>query len=140
MEVEEYRKDVVMIRGISFKAIEMKNNTAKLDQIQNEKKGIMAKVFRFRAAAPVDEVLDRIAGECASAGLRMNRGTTSGSLGGMGVSATYEVSGESVTLSVNKIPFFVSWGTVEKEVSRRAVDYGLILTGKENADVFMERE
>lgn len=92
----------------------------------------MVKLFRFRAVTPVNELLDRIYGECASAGLRMNRRKISGSIEGMGVRAAYEISTESLDLVVNRIPFLVSWGMVENEISKRSTEYGMVVTGTEN--------
>lgn len=67
-------------------------------------------------SAPAELVLSKAKKVALEHGATILGDTYSGGLSAGGVEGKYEVIGNTVFITINKKPFFVPWGTVEKKV------------------------
>jgi hypothetical protein len=70
------------------------------------------------------ELVDKLRSDCVSNGASFEGNHTRGELSGMGFRASYRTEGPEVSVNVSSIPFFLSWGHLEREITKRAADYG----------------
>ena len=47
-----------------------------------------------------------------------------GQVEGMGAKGSHEISGDEVTVTIHRIPFIISWGTVEEQLDSTARTWG----------------
>ncbi len=49
-----------------------------------------------------------------------------GEVEGMGAKGSYSISGDEVTVTIHRIPFIISWGTVEEQLDSTARSWGAV--------------
>ena len=47
-----------------------------------------------------------------------------GEVAGMGAKGSYAIEGDEVTVTIHRIPFIISWGTVEEQLDSTARTWG----------------
>jgi hypothetical protein len=87
--------------------------------------GKLSKVFLFKVVGSSEEMMKKITRDCSGSGITFTGDNKAGNIDGMGLRASYVLAGDILNLSIRSIPFFLSWGRIEKEVAIRAGNYGL---------------
>lgn len=85
----------------------------------------MAHEFLFRFSGSAMELVDNLRSNCVSNGASFKGDHTQGEVSGMDFRASYRIEGPEVSVTVSSIPFFLSWGHLEREITKRAADYGI---------------
>lgn len=84
----------------------------------------MAREFLFRFSGSAIELVDKLRFDCVSNGASLKGDQTRGEVKGMGFKASYHIEGTEVSVTVSSIPFFLSWGRLEREITKRVAEYG----------------
>lgn len=85
----------------------------------------MARTYRFRFTGSAQHLIERFENEARKNHLKFRGDTSSGCIDGMGLKATYEVEGDTLSVLVHRIPIILSWGKLESEIGKRAPDWGM---------------
>ena len=80
----------------------------------------MARSYSFRFNGSATDLTSRIKREAEANHVKCAGDEKSGVVEGMGAKASYEISGDVIDVTVHRIPFIVSWGTVESELTKFA--------------------
>jgi len=84
----------------------------------------VAKTYRYRFRGAAGTLVDRLKHEAQSYKVDATGDEKSGKVEGLGIKARYTIAADVVTITVDKIPFIISWGTVEKELDNMAPNWG----------------
>lgn len=85
----------------------------------------MARSYRFTFTGSSQTLIKRFEEEARKNHLKFRGDTSSGCIEGMGLKATYEIQGETLSVLVHRIPIILSWGKLESEIGNRAPDWGM---------------
>lgn len=85
----------------------------------------MAREFRFRFNGTAKALVERLRSDCVLHGVSFEGDQKRGGVRGMGFRASYHIEGPEVSVLVLSIPFYISWGFLDRQVMKRAEeDYG----------------
>jgi hypothetical protein len=77
----------------------------------------MGRTFKFRIKGDKKAILAEVRRRAAEQGVTFEGDESGGQFSGL-ISAYYEVSGDLVTLTIERKPWFVSWETIESQIQQ----------------------
>ncbi len=84
----------------------------------------MARSYRYRFGGAAATLVTNVRRLAEANGVGFEGDDKAGEIEGMGVKASYDVSGDIATVTVHRIPFIISWGRVESELDSAAQSWG----------------
>ncbi|NWG75002.1 MAG: hypothetical protein HXY24_10410 [Rubrivivax sp.] len=85
----------------------------------------MGRTYRYKFKGDPKSVVARMKCEAASFPVSFAGDEKSGAVEGWGLKAGYGISEQILTVIIHRIPLLVSWGMVEKELEKRAPEWGM---------------